>query len=81
MAPLVKGEWAEVRTLAIGEVSPVLKKGEREVQTQALSYLLRLTDAERFSRLALVEAQRLGGGDSSKGGRCERWGGMGPTFY
>jgi hypothetical protein len=60
MVPLVKGEWAEVRTLAIGDVTTVQKKGQAVVQTQALSYFSRLADADSFSRLALVETQRRG---------------------
>lgn len=61
MVPLVGGAWAEVKTLVIGEVKPpVLVKGESVVQTAALSYFSRLSDAERFQRLALVETQRRG---------------------
>jgi hypothetical protein len=61
MVPLVGGEWAEVRTLLIGEVKPpVLVKGEAVIQTTALSYFSRLTDAECFQRLALVETHRRG---------------------
>jgi hypothetical protein len=59
--PLVGGVWEEVKTLVIGEVTaPVLKKGERVVQTQNLSYFSRLTDADTFRRLALVETHRRG---------------------
>ena len=61
MVPLVGGEWAEVKTLVIGEVQPsVLIKGEKVVQTKAHSYFSRLTDAETFQRQALVEIQRRG---------------------
>jgi hypothetical protein len=60
MVPLVKGEWAEVKTLAIGEVTTVQKKGQPVVQSQALSYFSRLTDADTFTRLALVETHRRG---------------------
>lgn len=59
--PLVGGEWAEVKTLAIGEVAPPRQvKGETVIQTQALSYFSRLTDATTFQRLALVETHRRG---------------------
>ncbi len=59
--PLVGGEWAEVKTLAIGEVeAPIQVQGETVVQTQAMSYFSRLTDATRFQRLALVETHRRG---------------------
>jgi hypothetical protein len=57
--PLVGGAWAEVKTLALGEVMPPrLVKGEIVIQTQALSYFSRLTDSTTFQRLALVETHR-----------------------
>ena len=59
--PLVGVEWAEVKTLALGEVVPPRQvKGETVIQTQALSYFSRLTDATTFQRLALVETHRRG---------------------
>lgn len=61
MVPLVGGEWAEVKTLVIGEVRPpVLVKGELVVRTQAHSYFSRLTDADTFQQQALVEIERRG---------------------
>ncbi len=61
MVPVLHGEWAEVKTLAIGEVAPpVLEQGERVVHTQQLSYFSRLTDSTTFERLALGEVQRRG---------------------
>jgi len=54
---LVGGEWAEVKTLSIGEVSRT-KRGE--VCTQHLSYFSRLCDATRFEEAALVETHRRG---------------------
>jgi len=61
MVPLVHGEWAEVKTVAIGTIQPpVLERGERVVHTTQLSYFSRLADAETFSRLATVETQRRG---------------------
>jgi hypothetical protein len=61
MVPLVGGEWAEVKTLAIGVVGePVLVKGEWEVHTSELSYFSRMTDHETFGRLATVETHRRG---------------------
>jgi len=63
MVPLRgKGEWAEVKTLALGEVQPpvVNRDGEREVPVTALSYFSRLADAETFGRLATVETHRRG---------------------
>jgi hypothetical protein len=59
--PLVGGEWAEVKTLAIGEVEPPhLHKGELVIQTRNLSYFSRMTEATTFQRLALVETHRRG---------------------
>ena len=59
MVPLRHGIWAEVRTLAVGEVqSGKLKNGERDVHTRNLSYFSRKVNAQEFQRLALVEIQR-----------------------
>jgi hypothetical protein len=59
--PLLRGEWAEVKTLALGEIgAPVLKEGEWVAPTRALSYFSRLADADTFGRLALIETQRRG---------------------
>ena len=61
MVPVVGGEWAEVKTLVIGEVQPPQEvKGEKVIRTAKHSYFSRLTDAETFQRLALVETQRRG---------------------
>ena len=54
---LVGGEWVEVKTLTIGEVSRT-KRGE--VCTQHLSYFSRLCDASSFEEAALVETHRRG---------------------
>ena len=59
--PLVGGEWAEVKTLAIGTVEPAREvKGEMVVKTGDLTYFSRLAEASIFQRLALVETQRRG---------------------
>lgn len=59
--PLVGGEWAEVKTLVIGEVGePVQEQGEWVVHTRNLSYFSRLAEAETFNRLALAETHRRG---------------------
>lgn len=59
--PLVGGTWAEVKTLALGEVLPAMEvKGERVIRTDKLSYFSRLTDSDTFQRLALVETHRRG---------------------
>jgi len=57
--PLVKGEWAEVRTLAIGEVEEQHSAdGSSEIHVSHLSYFSRLTDAATFTDLAEVETRR-----------------------
>lgn len=61
MVPLVGGEWAEVRTLAIGEASvPETADQEKKAVTQQLSYFSRLLDADSFARAALIETERRG---------------------
>jgi hypothetical protein len=61
LVPLVHGEWAEVRTVAVGVVEkPVMEKGEPVVHTGQISYFSRLCDAETFGRLATVETHRRG---------------------
>jgi hypothetical protein len=63
MVPLVHGEWAEVKTLALGTVQPPVrdaKQGEWVVHSTDLSYFSRLADAETFGHLALVETYRRG---------------------
>jgi len=52
--PLVGGVWAEVRTVAIGEVKP---DGD-QTHTTNLSYFSRMTDAATFTELAGGEMQR-----------------------
>lgn len=62
MAPLVGGEWAEVKTLALGVVQEPRenRRGEPEVHTTDLSSVSRLADHATFGRLALVETHRRG---------------------
>jgi hypothetical protein len=61
MVPLLHGQWAEVRTLVIGEVGPpVQERGEWVVHTRNLSYFSRKISSEEFARLALVEIHRRG---------------------
>jgi hypothetical protein len=57
MVPLIGGEWAEVRTLAIGEV-PARSADPEKVHVRDLSYFSRLTDAAHFTNLAEVETRR-----------------------
>ena len=57
--PLISGEWAEVRTLAIGDVSSQTRThGEEQVKVINLSYFSRMTDSETFEILSEVEIQR-----------------------
>jgi hypothetical protein len=66
MVPLRgKGEWAEVKTLALGEVVTTTTAGEpvataRGPVTTALTYFSRRADHETFTRLATVETHARG---------------------
>jgi len=57
MVHLVGGEWAEVKTLAIGEVT---RTCAGEVRTQHLSYCSRLCDATNFANVTLLHTHRRG---------------------
>lgn len=58
MVQLVGGEWVEVTTLVMGEVTHT-KRGE--VCTQQISTFSRLADAERFTEASLLQTHRRGG--------------------
>jgi hypothetical protein len=58
--PLVGGQWAEVRTVAIGEVKEKKTRRHKQLQTQHLSYFSRMTDAVTFGERAEVEMRRRG---------------------
>jgi hypothetical protein len=59
--PLLQGEWAEVKTLVVGEVGqPFEAAGEQVVPTHNRSYFSRLSDAETLERLTLGELHRRG---------------------
>jgi hypothetical protein len=60
MVPLVGGEWAEVRTLAVGVVGTATRRGEVVARATELSYFVRLADHETFRRQAWPELQRRG---------------------
>jgi hypothetical protein len=61
MVPLVKGEWAEVKSLVIGEApEPGEVDGEGQVALERISSFSRLTGCEDFSRLSLVETLNRG---------------------
>ena len=57
MVHLVGGEWVEVKTLAIGEVT---RNQRGEVCTQQLSYCSRLCDAASFEHATLLHTHRRG---------------------
>lgn len=56
MVPLVHGEWAEVKTLAVGRVE---RRGP-DLHATDLSYFSRLADVDTFTRLAWGELHRRG---------------------
>ena len=58
MVPLRGGGWAEVKTLAVGQVVAAAATGE--AQATALSYCSRLADIETFNRAVLPELHRRG---------------------
>lgn len=61
MVPLVHGQWAEVKTLAVGRLDRQRQgEGTWRVRATALSYFSRLADADEFRRLAWVETHRRG---------------------
>jgi hypothetical protein len=63
LVSLVGGNWAAVKTLALGTVQPPVWSAREQtwqVHTRALSYFSRLTDADTFGRLATVETHRRG---------------------
>jgi hypothetical protein len=57
MVHLVGGEWVEVKTLTIGEVT---RNRRGEVCTQQLSYCSRLGDAASFEQATLLQTHRRG---------------------
>jgi hypothetical protein len=61
LVPLVGGEWAEVKTLAVGRVEATRSAtGDREARARELSYVSRLADAETFRRAVWPELFRRG---------------------
>jgi len=59
MVPLVGGQWAEVKLLAMGTVTPG-GGADAAPRTTDLSYVARLTDADTFGRQATLETHRRG---------------------
>jgi len=67
MVSLTKKQWAEVRTLAIGEPQEKFNAdGEREIHVGKLSYFSRLADASTFIDLAEVEIRRRKVGETKE---------------
>lgn len=60
MVPLVGGEWAEVKTLAIGAVTARHGEDGPEARAEELSYFSRLADAATFTRAARIEFHARG---------------------
>jgi len=61
MVPLVHGQWAEVKTVAIGTVvNKPGKDGTAVARATNISYFSRMTDHETFSRSSLAELHRRG---------------------
>ena len=57
--PVLHGEWAEVKTLVVGEVGePIVVDGQTVVPTHRHSYFSRVAEAERFQRLTFGELYR-----------------------
>lgn len=56
MVPLRQGEWAEVKTLVVGELDQTTPVPD----LHALSYFSRLSDAAHFGERAVVETHRRG---------------------
>jgi hypothetical protein len=72
--PLVHGEWAEVKTVVIGEVSEKVWDAKTKgwvVHSQNHTYFSRLAEAGNFDRLALVETQRRGLENAGKVGAVQ----------
>lgn len=64
MVPLLGGEWAEVKTLVVGEVAPeppaATHADKPDVHLTAVSTCSRLADIEQFNTLVLGELHRRG---------------------
>jgi hypothetical protein len=60
MVPLIGGEWGEVKTLALGEVTATTADGTMTTRTTALAYFSRLSDADTFREQARGELYRRG---------------------
>jgi hypothetical protein len=68
MIPLVNGEWREVKSVAIGEVTNdwVAKKGQSIVKTEKITYFSRSYRAREFERYTLAELHTRGIDDAER---------------
>ena len=73
MAPLVGGEWGEVKLVGVGEPKAARGPGG-PARTTALSYFARLADAESFGLQARGELKAARGRAGGSGGRRARRG-------
>lgn len=58
MVPLLHGQWAEVKTVVVGEVKPV--GPDEQIHSTQLSYFSRMLDAQTFTEQASGELVRRG---------------------
>jgi hypothetical protein len=59
MVPFVGGEWGEVKTVVVSEVSDLVEiDGKPVIRAHTHSYFSRLSDAQAFQRLCLGELTR-----------------------
>jgi hypothetical protein len=58
MVPLLHGQWAEVKTVVVGEVKP--PGAHEEIHSTHLSYFSRMLDAQTFTEQASGELVRRG---------------------
>lgn len=58
MVPLLHGQWAEVKTVVVGEVKP--PGPDQQIHSTRLSYFSRMVDAQTFTEQASGELLRRG---------------------
>jgi hypothetical protein len=58
MVPLLHGQWAEVKTVVVGEIQPV--GPDEQIHSTRLSYFSRMLDAQTFTEQASGELVRRG---------------------
>ena len=81
MVPLLHGIWAEVKTLVVGEVQPVVEeKGEKVVHTRKLSYFSRKVSARSFNVWPWWRCTVAGWNSEGSSGD-HGWGRLGTRIY